>query len=318
MGATTFTTNVIPLTDPRAAFAKACEDARYSSGNEGYTGTVAEKDGYVICSDKVLSEHSAVLLADQLINDDDPRVTDKWGPAGAIPIACATRTETVVIPVTNAALRAKLRGTLSREFLVELAKSHLKIKKGETIESAQLTSSNLASVQSEAHLSVTVRKAEAGTLTKRTVTVTVPLGAMAPGYNDAVKQAIITKLKLKSDAVLGSYRHTAATRKTKPTTKRGTSRETRYVVIGDREHQSFENGYATLALANARLRQLGASPVAQDQYEVQGVIRAKDGSALTTTTVTTVSTTLTIEVEVTTGERLTTRDGWLFFGWASC
>ena len=65
--------------------AMAVEQAAYDYGHAGYTGTIAEKNDYVIVSGK-LPLDEAEALADEMISDDDHRITDKWGPAGAIPL----------------------------------------------------------------------------------------------------------------------------------------------------------------------------------------------------------------------------------------
>ena len=70
------------------AFNKAVTDAQYDSGHGGYTGTIAEKSTFVMISNPVCStKEAAYELAQKLINEDDRRVSDKWGPAGCIPIA---------------------------------------------------------------------------------------------------------------------------------------------------------------------------------------------------------------------------------------
>ena len=67
------------------AFAQATEEARYSFGHAGYTGTIAEKSSVVRVSSP-LSEDDAVALANKMLSEDDERISDKWGPAGAIPV----------------------------------------------------------------------------------------------------------------------------------------------------------------------------------------------------------------------------------------
>ena len=64
------------------AFEEAVERACYDYGHSGYTGTVAEKDSFVMidCPDGV----DPYKFADQLIEDFDERIDDKWGPAGCI------------------------------------------------------------------------------------------------------------------------------------------------------------------------------------------------------------------------------------------
>lgn len=68
----------------KEAFNNAKEEASYQHGHGGYTGTIAEKLEYVMieCPEGV---HPAEY-ADKLIEEDDSRIDDKWGPAGCIKI----------------------------------------------------------------------------------------------------------------------------------------------------------------------------------------------------------------------------------------
>lgn len=68
------------------AFQTAVEDARRQYGDGGYTGTIAEKElvECVIVTSDVLEDDVARAVARRLLRDDDPRVSDKWGPVGAI------------------------------------------------------------------------------------------------------------------------------------------------------------------------------------------------------------------------------------------
>lgn len=75
--------------DPQTAFDEACEEARYWYGHAGYTGTIAEKEDYLLIdhpregmTDKEIREY-----AEQLISDSDPRIDDKWGPAGCLKLS---------------------------------------------------------------------------------------------------------------------------------------------------------------------------------------------------------------------------------------
>ncbi|MFI6031592.1 hypothetical protein [Amycolatopsis magusensis] len=85
MGAETFTTYAEGA-DVDTAFRAAIEQAQYDYGHAGYTGTIAEKASYIVIDDAPRSEGDAEALAEKLINDDDERIADKWGPAGAIPV----------------------------------------------------------------------------------------------------------------------------------------------------------------------------------------------------------------------------------------
>jgi len=66
------------------AFRNAVEQAQYENGHGGYTGTLAEKHSYVVITlpEGIEARDYATLLIDK----DDERIEDKWGPAGALPI----------------------------------------------------------------------------------------------------------------------------------------------------------------------------------------------------------------------------------------
>jgi hypothetical protein len=84
MGATEFTCVGNGKT-AKEAFDAAVEDAAYDCGHGGYTGTIAEKDTFVMCSSEVFaSQQEAFDFADKLLSDGDKRVDDKWGPAGCV------------------------------------------------------------------------------------------------------------------------------------------------------------------------------------------------------------------------------------------
>lgn len=84
MGAVTFFT-VSHAPSASAAFESATSAACHTHGDHGYTGTIAEKDDYVVVHDAPpLPIPDAEKLANELINKQDPRIDNKWGPAGAI------------------------------------------------------------------------------------------------------------------------------------------------------------------------------------------------------------------------------------------
>lgn len=97
MGGQTFT-NYAEGADVNAAFRAVVEQAQYDFGHAGYTGTIAEKDEYVVIDGGPRAEDEAEALANKLINDCDSRIDDKWGPAGAIPVHGGTR-ELTDLPV---------------------------------------------------------------------------------------------------------------------------------------------------------------------------------------------------------------------------
>jgi GH43 family beta-xylosidase len=85
---------------PQAAFNAAREQAQYDYGHAGYTGTIAEKHEFILIPlPTMYDEHTGEELdpgetaeryAHQLINNGDPRIDDKWGPAGCFQIDANT------------------------------------------------------------------------------------------------------------------------------------------------------------------------------------------------------------------------------------
>lgn len=66
--------------DATDAFNHAVGEAQWEYGYGGYTGSMAEKDCYV---EIALPEGvDPEEYADELISNRDPRIDDKWGPAG--------------------------------------------------------------------------------------------------------------------------------------------------------------------------------------------------------------------------------------------
>ena len=93
MGADTFMVHASG-TNAQRAFLAAKEDAYYEFGHGGYSGTIAEKDSIVTIplpesidiNDKENFEQAVIDYAESLIDDEDRRIDDKWGPAGCIPM----------------------------------------------------------------------------------------------------------------------------------------------------------------------------------------------------------------------------------------
>lgn len=65
----------------KQAFKDAQEEARYDHGHNGYTGTVAEKHTFV---EMPLVEGKDIFESAWHYIDNDPRIEDKWGPAGCV------------------------------------------------------------------------------------------------------------------------------------------------------------------------------------------------------------------------------------------
>lgn len=83
MGASSFITIASGSTASKA-FKNAVDSACYCHGHSGYTGTIAEKDSFTI-----INKPDGVDLyeyIDKLFDDNDSRISDKWGDAGCIQI----------------------------------------------------------------------------------------------------------------------------------------------------------------------------------------------------------------------------------------
>lgn len=81
MGACDFSTIAKGKT-AKEAFRTAVEDAQYESGHGGYTGTIAEKHEFRMID--LPPGKDPFEYASELIQNDDRRIRDKWGPAGCI------------------------------------------------------------------------------------------------------------------------------------------------------------------------------------------------------------------------------------------
>lgn len=79
MGAEVFYTKSFGKTN-QEAFKNAVADAHYDYGHNGYTGSIAEKDSFVMIN--LPDGKDPKQFADELIDADDHRINDKWGPAG--------------------------------------------------------------------------------------------------------------------------------------------------------------------------------------------------------------------------------------------
>lgn len=78
----------------KEAFRIACDEAAYEYGHGGYTGTIAEKNDYVMCSETTFASYKdASEFANKLIDNDDDRVSDKWGPAGCVKFTSGNNTK---------------------------------------------------------------------------------------------------------------------------------------------------------------------------------------------------------------------------------
>lgn len=64
------------------AFAAAVDKALYDHGHSGYTGSIAEKNNFIMID--VPEGETPMEYADKMSRDNDARYCDKWGPACCI------------------------------------------------------------------------------------------------------------------------------------------------------------------------------------------------------------------------------------------
>lgn len=64
------------------AFETATSEARHEHGHGGYSGTIAEKWSFRMID--VPAGTDPRQYATDLMDADDPRVSDKWGPAACV------------------------------------------------------------------------------------------------------------------------------------------------------------------------------------------------------------------------------------------
>lgn len=83
MGATTFIVDAKGKTATEA-FKAAREAALKAHGDSGYTGTIAEKYGFVMITVPRAMADKPDEYADLLMYRGDSRIKDKWGPCGCI------------------------------------------------------------------------------------------------------------------------------------------------------------------------------------------------------------------------------------------
>ncbi len=79
MGAQPFVTHASGE-DAKSAFWTAVDAALFEYGHSGYSGSIAEKDSFVAI--ELPKGVNPEKEACRLINECDPRIDDKWGPAG--------------------------------------------------------------------------------------------------------------------------------------------------------------------------------------------------------------------------------------------
>ena len=69
----------------KSAFNKAVKEAKKIHGEGGYSGTIAEKSSFVMIT--VPEGEDPSKYASKLLDKEDSRIENKWGPAGCVKIA---------------------------------------------------------------------------------------------------------------------------------------------------------------------------------------------------------------------------------------
>lgn len=139
MGASDFYQH-IEGADVRTAFNQAHQEAQYEYGHGGYTGSLAEKHNYIIISSLPVALDDARRTAQQLISDNDPRISDKWGPAGAIAVHNALTTATRRVELTATLPYQAINGRSLYDELTDVLAPHIPartLKAGETLLAAE-------------------------------------------------------------------------------------------------------------------------------------------------------------------------------------
>lgn len=132
--------NIERNANAEAAFSNARDQAAFEYGHCGYTGTIAEKDSFTIIQRTPLTAEDAEALAARLMREDDPRISDKWGPAGAIPVVFATREEQITIPevTVDTSDHTAEQASLAEAALEVLRRKRL-LRRGEKVTSVEVT-----------------------------------------------------------------------------------------------------------------------------------------------------------------------------------
>lgn len=319
MGGTTFDHYAAGV-DVASAFRDARDEAGYEHGHGGYSGTLAEKGEYVVITHTPMLDAEAHKMANDLINKCDPRIDDKWGPAGAIPVVKSVRT----VNVSGFAYTEGKEGDLEAA-----VKPLVKLRKGETIKNVHVSRydaprAGYGRVTRRMNCSAQVVINKPPTTRDQTLTVKIPGGADWQADDKAIREALNANLKLKAnESLVGYYTKEKTPGKPKVTavaTKGGT--ETRYT-ISNSQHATWERGLKSQAEARAKATELANTPSRFDEgrdltFEVTGVTRRSDGQPLVKVTRTISDFTVEVVATIKFAEVAGNPDGWLFFGWASC
>jgi hypothetical protein len=271
------------ITDTRQAFQALADDARYEHGSGGYSGTIAEKPGFSIIAGEPMPRVEAEALAQQLIDDNDHRIADKWGVAGAIAVASKSSFHRRSVQLT---IPYNASGHLSVDQLKQL-----------------VTTLNGPAVQSGGSRDLLF--GQRGNTLKPRLTL-----------RDGER---IETVKLLKERV---------TRKATSERTKGKV-VTRYFIMRAGRIDIRGQGYDTMSAAHQALKTLMANrsiqldqqkfsgPAEDERWEIVGLARRQDQTALASGTLAINKRQLSVEVSIIRPAAKVVCGGWLFFGWAS-
>lgn len=320
MGSATFV-NYGEGSDARAVFNTLVDQAGYEHGHS-YSGSIAEKSQFRVLSHTPLLLSAAEERVNVLINT--PEVSDKWGPAGALPVVTKTRT------VRVHGFTYDPRTQDLTEVVTQLLRTSARIDGVEKVQSVSMLSHrgerrDHAGPRTDCVAEVVVEKAP---LT-RTVRVTVKVPGTVSSH-DAYREAATvarSKVTLRGGEQIASAK-TVDLRPGAPKVAAVASKgatETRYLIKGSTQHSRWETGLPSQAAARAAAVELASRPhgtfePVMAEYEITAVTRRIGGEPLVRVTRSVASYDADVDVEVLLRGAITPRtepDGWLFFGWAS-
>lgn len=328
------------------AFATAREQAGYEHGHGGYSGTIYEKQDFVVVSDRTLDLASADKLAQKLMDEYDSRINDKWGPAGAIPVALDYREVRVEglagndrydAEAVRAAAEAKLREAKQLRRGESVLEANIYSCSTETARSYGGYAYGSTATRATAKFTngvATVKVKKAGGPVDRTVTATLTFDH-EPTQGE-LKAAVVQAAKLKPNETLldfttrtdpKDYSTDGIQRITKAVAKATEGKPvTKYLIRCGHEVTPWERGFPSQAAARARAVEIAEQPrtrsLGQTEavWEVTSETRRENGDPLVRVqrVVTRAVATVTMTVRFTPPDlALREPDGWLFFGWAS-
>lgn len=298
-------------TDAKAAFIEAARQAAYEHGSGGYTGSLAEKGDFSIISRQPLWQRQAELVADRLLASDDVRISDKWGPAGALAVCKETYDQDVSVS-----------GTPHSDWDALIAEA-VTLRRGEMLAGSRLRCSDsqrFGGPETRMY-TVSVKKAGSGVRSSEELTLSIKGAEDGADLQATVDALVRAKYANRSGVEVDGFSIRSIEAKTKLVATTNTGRTTRYVVKGRCDNDV--SSYATLAEAKKAARELASQPVVgfagPSRYRVQAVVCAGDGGALFEVVGEVQSRRVVVQVDVVRGRKAApTADAWLFFGWASC